>query len=203
MAVRIQAENIEGGEAEPGIHGEAAPQEQRASPHTAGAQAPEGDQPPGSRGEDLDYREAYNTRLPQRDEARFQMWLNAQSDRTGRDVAQDLYDYDLRGWWSRNQDRDLDGAHLTDTYKKPNHPTFSDESRYHGIEGLSGGTWRRNTDGSWEFRPGTTNLRMHGTDQLQRYFEERERGNRLVLPQREGAIPARPDTAAGAAILTG
>src|SRR5574342_270175 len=130
----------------------------------------------------MDYSAYYNTQLSQGDEERFQRWVQRQSERTGRDIGMDLYDYDLRGWWRRNQSANMSDAHLPDTYKKPNHPTFSDESRYHGEDGLHGGTWERQSDGSFIFTPGRTNLAMHDPDYLSRYFERAEPGNRVNFP---------------------
>jgi len=132
--------------------------------------------------DDLDYSNEYNTPLPPRDEERFQEWVKAQSEKTGRRVDNDLYDYDLRGYWQKNKDADLSDAHLTDRYKKPNHPTFSSESRFHGEDGLEGGEWAKNPDGSWRFTPGATNLEMHGPNRLRRYFDRVEPGNTIILP---------------------
>ena len=95
----------------------------------------------------------YNTHLSPKDEEKFREWRkklpkNLQSD----------YDYDLRGYWYVYRDTPLgepqeDGlVHLTDEFKKPNHPTFSNESRY------ANGEWAENAEieGSWngnEFVP--------------------------------------------------
>jgi cell wall-associated NlpC family hydrolase len=40
------------------------------------------------------------------------------------------FDYDLRGAFSAGLKPDPQSGHWPDTYKKPNHPTFSDQSRY-------------------------------------------------------------------------
>lgn len=132
--------------------------------------------------DDLDYSEQFNTTLSPREETKFQDWIAVQSKKTKREIGRDVYDYDLRGFWKRNREADLSDAHLSDTYKKPNHPTFSSESKYHGEEGLEGGQWERNPDKSWKFTPGPTNLSMHGAGRLRRYFDRVEAGNELVLP---------------------
>lgn len=113
---------------------------------------------------------------------KFKDWTQAQSTATGRDVSSDLYDYDMRGWWQQNQDASLDGAHLTDIFKKPNHPTFSTQSQYHGADGHQGGEWAPQPDGTYSFKPGSTNMMMHGPDALTDYFKQVEPGNRLLLP---------------------
>jgi hypothetical protein len=131
----------------------------------------------------LDYTSRYNTRLSARDETRFQDWMKTQSERTGHNVGDDLYDYDLRGWWKEHQDADLTaGVHLNDKYKKPNHPTFSTESQYHGRDGNAGGRWEKQGDNSWRFTAGRTNVRMRTPRRMRAYFDRVEPGNELVIP---------------------
>ena len=142
--------------------------------------------------DDLDYTGHYNTQLSERDERQFQDWLTRQSEHTRRDVSRDLYDYDLRGYWRRHRTADLSEAHLPDTYKKPNHPTFSDESQYHGVEGLHGGRWTRRADNTWSFTPGRTNMTLYGPNRLRRYFERVEPGNEVVVPPRTIATDDQP-----------
>lgn len=56
-------------------------------------------------------------------------WLDKQSQLQGRDVSADEQDYDLEGYFNTLKATPVDGAgHLPDTFKKPNHPTFSDQS---------------------------------------------------------------------------
>lgn len=133
-----------------------------------------------------DYSSKFNTLLNANQEALFNSWLSKQSTATGRDVAKDLYDYDLKGWWKNNQGIDLNDGHLTDTYKKPNHPTFSDQSQFHGVDGNQGGSWTPQIVpdgvGGWSFTPGATNLQMYQSNELQQYFKQVEPRNKLVLP---------------------
>ena len=67
----------------------------------------------------------YNTPLSPDEERGYADWKkkNAPND-SG-------YDYDLRGAYKAGEARDPgpDG-HMKDRFKKPNHPTFSDESQY-------------------------------------------------------------------------
>lgn len=67
---------------------------------------------------------------------------------------EDSTDYDMKGYFQDHPDADphTDGTHYPDTYKKPNHPTFSDESQYNGVAGNQGGTWGTE-DGKDTFTP--------------------------------------------------
>jgi len=50
-------------------------------------------------------------------------------------------DYDLRGFYKENPNFSAkEGEHMTDKFKKPNHPTFSNESKYYR-EGMKAGKW--------------------------------------------------------------
>jgi hypothetical protein len=77
----------------------------------------------------------YNTPLSAAEEKRFQNWKKKTSpDDSGAD-------YDLRGAYKDRMKRDSVG-HMGDKYKKPNHPTFSDESKYAtGAERDRAGHW--------------------------------------------------------------
>lgn len=134
----------------------------------------------------LDYTSRFNTALPSADEKRFRLWLTENSKRLGRDLGADLYDYDLRGQFKATKGAPVEPGHGVDTWKKPNHPTFSDESVYHGQAGLFGGRW-----GDGAFTPGATNLELHGADALRRYFSEVEPDIKLLIP----AEPASPSVA--------
>ena len=63
------------------------------------------------------------------------------------------HDYDLRGYWKKygqfEQPHEL-GAHFTDEFKKPNHPTFSTGSIYHGSQNENGTV---NIGGEWLVTP--------------------------------------------------
>lgn len=50
-----------------------------------------------------DFSVRYNTQLQPSDEMAFQNWAKLASQQQGRDVLQDMYDYDLRGWWQSGQ----------------------------------------------------------------------------------------------------
>lgn len=79
-----------------------------------------------------DFTKRYNTSLSPEEERSFQRWLLERSKAEGRDLSSDLYDYDWRGFYHNKEYTAADAAngHAPDTYKKPNHPTFSVHSIY-------------------------------------------------------------------------
>ena len=132
-----------------------------------------------------DYTQRYNTVLSPQQEQAYQNWITQQTVSAilrgqNRNYANDTYDYDLRGWFNKNGPQDLTGAHLTDQFKKPNHPTFSDQSQYSGVDGMQGGKWNQQPDGSYSFTPGSTNV--YSAPELQDYFKQVEPGNTLNIP---------------------
>jgi hypothetical protein len=52
-----------------------------------------------------------------------------------------MYDYDVNGYFLSGQGTSPNG-HMTDQFKKPNHPTFSDESIYSSLTGTKPGSWQ-------------------------------------------------------------
>lgn len=76
----------------------------------------------------------FETPLTRSEEKAFQAWkaINAPDD-SG-------YDYDLRGAFKAGLERGADG-HMLDTFKKPNHPTFSVESQYAPFAPALAGHW--------------------------------------------------------------
>jgi hypothetical protein len=129
------------------------------------------------------YANQYNTALSPEEEKAFQAWGAAQADKhpDNRNPAKDTYDYDMRGFWKSGDDF-ADNGHAGDKFKKPNHPTFSNLSQYSTPQ-MPGGQWQQLQDGSWTFTPTAHNLQMNDPGDLQRYFQEREQGNQLILPQ--------------------
>lgn len=101
---------------------------------------PEGPPPAGPVQGDQKGGKAYDTVIPKKLEAAYQKW------RTGLPKPlQHEGDYDLRGYWmdpETKKDGIVDGQHFTDKYKKPNHPTFSTESKYAvGADARYAGSW--------------------------------------------------------------
>lgn len=127
-----------------------------------------------------DFTNLFNTYLPPEQESFFDAWLAVESARQGRDVRKDLQDYDLKGMWLAGDSFGGDNGHGTDMHKKPNHPTFSNQSKFSGVGGMEGGAWRW-TPGGHEFEVGATNL--YSPQELQAYFLRAEPGNRVSFPQ--------------------
>lgn len=74
-------------------------------------------------------------------------------------------------------------GHLPDTYKLPNHITFSTDSVYN--DG-GAGSWQK-ISGTWYFTPGPTNLKHHSMEELRQYFRKHEPNSVLVDPTTPGA----------------
>lgn len=66
----------------------------------------------------------FTTQLSPRDEAAFQSWKQTYAPHDSGE------DYDLRGAFKAGLTPDPESGHWPDTFKKPNHPTFSDQSIY-------------------------------------------------------------------------
>jgi hypothetical protein len=126
-----------------------------------------------------DFTDRYNTQLTPSEEAAYQAWAAKQGH------AADTYDYDMRGAWkSGASSGDDPRGHFPDTFKKPNHPTFSDQSQYHGVDGYVGGVWG-GTDEKPTFTPGATNLRMMSPAELRGYFQRVEPDATLIIQQQQ------------------
>jgi hypothetical protein len=128
----------------------------------------------------LDFSDRYNTQLSPQQEAQFQAWAQKLGPRAS------SYDYDMRGAFAAGAGQAANG-HFPDTYKKPNHPTFSDQSIYSGQDGFRGGQWAKQADGSWSFTPSASSLKLHDPQELQSYFSRVEPGNKLNLPMQAPA----------------
>ena len=113
-----------------------------------------------------DYTEQYNTQLDPKSEQMFRNW----SARSGK--SKDLFDYDVRGAFKAGE-LAKPGQHGTDRWKKPNHPTFSNESVYHSDK-TPGGSWTSDKAGKWSFNASPLNVQMHGADGLKDYFKQVE-----------------------------
>lgn len=119
----------------------------------------------------------YDTPLNPQEQEAYRSWAVA----GGRDPEKEKQDYDLQGYFKSGGK--LDEGHMPDTFKKPNHPTFSTESQYHGRDGAEGGTWQNNPDGTYTFTAGRSNMDHWGPQGLQNYFSTYEKGNKLVIPE--------------------
>lgn len=98
----------------------------------------------------------YTTKLNPREEFEFRQWYKKLADKKGLNPDYDAEEhyYDYRGFW-KNEDRyailnDEPNAHFIDRYKKPGHPTFSNESIYSKGNTI-GGDWVQDKNGNWLF----------------------------------------------------
>lgn len=120
----------------------------------------------------LDFTNQFNTTLNPEKEAQFQAWAESQNK------LRDLQDYDLRGFFN-TQGQVAANGHSSDKFKKPNHPTFSDQSIYNNSanpEGgrYVGGTWDQ-VNGQDRFTPTAEMLRStHPLNQMRRYMADVE-----------------------------
>lgn len=87
---------------------------------------------------DRDYDENYNTKLGPDEEKKFQTWKSRMAPNDSG------ADYDLRGAYKGSAAQAKNG-HWPDTYKKPNHPTFSNQSRYAPDAPDKAGSWDGDT----------------------------------------------------------
>ena len=122
----------------------------------------------------------YDTPLPAKEVDTYKKWVSRQSKIQGRDISKDVGDYDLAGLYKSVKGSDLPYGHGTDQFKKPNHPTFSQESIYHGKDSI-GGRWDE-VAGKPVFYASPLNVKNMGVEGLKEYFRTREPGVQLVLP---------------------
>lgn len=118
-----------------------------------------------------DFTDQYNTQLSPDQEAQFRAQFPD---------PKDLYDYDLRGAFASGATKAANG-HLPDAFKKPNHPTFSVESKY-SRGPMMGGKWTSLPSGKEAFVASPINLTHHTPEALQQYFGRVEPNIQLVLP---------------------
>jgi len=88
------------------------------------------------------FKDEYNTALTKEEKIEYETWVASESKKQDRDIMWDLGTYDIQGFWKSGDHMRMDkDNHGSDKWKKPNHPTFSDQSNYHNINGHVGGTW--------------------------------------------------------------
>jgi len=111
----------------------------------------------------------YNTGLTPNELNEFQTW-GIQNRGNKENLLREMGSYDIQGAWkdikNKKIDFDPETGHLPDTYKKPNHITFSNESRYANGQG---GEWIQTPNG-WQFTPSEQTLSQYGKEKLKNYF---------------------------------
>lgn len=123
--------------------------------------------------------DAYTTALSGQELTAFKKWLAALSEKSGRDMSRDSVDYDMQGAFKAGEGQSEDG-HFTDRFKKPNHMTFSTDSKYSGKQ-FTGGKWEKEGR-SWVFKASKDNLKFHTKEELIAYFRRAEPTAKLYLP---------------------
>ena len=99
-----------------------------------------------------------------------------------------MVDYDMAGYQQKYGQPVMrtPGQHYSDEFKYPNHPTFSDQSKYSTPE-QQGGKWAQIPGSAqWNFYASPFNVQQHGAEGLQQYFQKNEPGNVLHLPNSQG-----------------
>lgn len=112
------------------------------------------------------------TVLPPGQEKKFLAWQSTLPPR-----LQESDDYDLRGFFQKNPNFNIDkpGQHLTDEFKLPNHETFSNESKYYNDQTREqGGTWQPRQGGGYSFIPNNPAVKQR--------VDEDANGNRVQSP---------------------
>jgi hypothetical protein len=122
----------------------------------------------------------YDTPLTDKQYEDYKEWAR----KSGRDPAFEERDYDLRGFFLTHPEPLKPGEHGKDTFKKPWHPTFSDESKYSTGENQGGHWTQKGKD--WYFAPGPANWRFRTLRQMQHYFDTQETPDTHLTPLPEG-----------------
>lgn len=132
------------------------------------------------------FRDEYNTLLKPAEERRFNRWVTKESKRQGRDILMDMGAYDVRGFWKSGDHKRMDqDNHGSDAWKKPNHPTFSNQSRYHGTDGWYGGNWTEDAG----YQPSKQTLQLYTPDYYKWMFgTEPNRPEHLDMSRYESGI---------------
>ena len=114
------------------------------------------------------------------DEA-YQLWLRKHGVR-------EAPDYNTRAAFEAGLVPSENG-HLPDTFKLPNHITFSTESKYARAKGAPpAGRWEGSDEKGWAFYASPTNIKnAGGIDALQEYFRKYEPNSKLILPNMKAA----------------
>ncbi len=115
----------------------------------------------------------YDTKLSPSDESKFQTWKSIYAPK---DSGQD---YDLRGAFKAGLSPNPETGHWPDTFKKPNHPTFSNQSIYAKDAPDKAGTWQGDT-----YIPPTKPMAQ---DDILNAAQNRRRTGRSFFPAANGS----------------
>lgn len=132
----------------------------------------------------LKYVSNYNTGLTQQEYNEFYKWANDRY-KGQENILYEMGAYDLQGAWKDIKDGkiqfDPQTGHLPDTYKKPNHITFSEHSKYHDGKTFIGGKWIEDKNKRWSYEPSPQVLELYGKDYLKDYFNKYEPDSDLII----------------------
>jgi hypothetical protein len=134
------------------------------------------------------FKRKYNTELSEQEDKQFNDWVKQESLRQGRNILMDIGAYDVKGFWKSGDHNNMDGDnHGSDRWKKPNHPTFSNQSIYHGTGGFYGGEWGE--DGS--YHPSRQTRELYSSEYYQQLFgNEPHRPEHLNLSRSTNFTPS-------------
>ena len=135
-----------------------------------------------------DLTDQFNTPLSPRQMTAYEAWRAKLPEQ-----LQNTRDYDLQGAFLAQVDAAANG-HLTDRFKKPNHPTFSTGSKYNS-KASQGGVWTQLPGGAWAFVATPDNFRHQTPDMLAAYMAQAEPDAALVMPQGGALGPTTRDRA--------
>ena len=121
-----------------------------------------------------------------KEEAKFQTWAKEANKKPDMESI----DYDLKGFY-KSGGKFAENGHGADVFKKPNHPTFSNQSKYHGTSDEKGnpyvgGEWGED-GGNVTYAPSLQMMRSsyNSPDDLVRYMKKREPEATLIMPNEE------------------
>jgi len=114
------------------------------------------------------YTDRFNTPLTEEEQKEFDNWVAQESKRRGRNILMDKGAYDVQGFWKSGDYTRMKDGHGFDTWKKPNHPTFSNQSIYHGVDGFYGGNWTPESG----YQPSKQSAAIYGPSYYNRIFAE-------------------------------
>jgi hypothetical protein len=146
----------------------------------------------------------YETKLLPSEEPAFQAWKQKYAPNDSG------VDYDLRGAFKAGVTPDPATGHMPDTFKKPNHPTFSVESQYAKDRPDLAGYWQGNTYVAPKGKPPSTGAQLASTVRPNESapgsaFEPTPGEQQFLVGGAEPAAPAAaaPAAAPATAIATG
>ena len=144
------------------------------------------------------FKDRFNTPLSSMQQVEYDRWISRMEKGGGRpNIKNDVEDYDLQGFWKSGGRFESSEEHGFDRFKKPNHPTFSDESQYSGITDpvlgkVKGGTWSGSEEAGWKFSPSSEMLdKTHSIEDMSAYFRLME-PNAQLLPLKKPIVLTPP-----------